>query len=114
MSFQRIRYLISLFLLLCSASLFGAMASSGANSEEGSQGGPAASAESAQGAVSYASVTELNGLLAQLEATSKTTQADLNKLRIDRWKTDNSNKKQALGTVDSILRNLQGALPEMI
>jgi hypothetical protein len=65
-------------------------------------------------AVSYASVTQLNGLLAQLEATSKTTQADLLKLRIERWKTDNGSKKQALGNVDSIQRNLQNALPGII
>ena len=60
-----------------------------------------------RGPVSYASVTQLNGLLAQLEATSKTTQADLVKLRIERWKTDAASKKQALGNVDSIQRNLQ-------
>jgi hypothetical protein len=65
-------------------------------------------------AVSYASVSQLNGLLAQLEATSKATQGDLMKLRIERWKTDGSSKKQALGNVDSIQRNLQNALPEMI
>src|SRR4029077_5589481 len=64
--------------------------------------------------VSYASVTQLNGLLAQLETGSKNTQADLVKLRIEHWKTDNAYKKQALGNVDSIQRNLQGALPEMI
>jgi len=64
--------------------------------------------------VSYASMTQLNGLLAQLEATSKTTQADLVKLRIERWKTDNPSKKQALSNVDSIQRNLQGALPEIL
>lgn len=64
--------------------------------------------------VSYASVTQLNGMLAQLEAMSKNTQADLVKLRIERWKTDGSYKKQALGNVDSIQRNLQGALPEII
>src|SRR2546423_9243067 len=110
MTFQRTRYVISFFLLLCSATVFGEVVSSGANPEDESQGGPAAPAEPPQGAVSYASVTELNGLLAQLEATSKTTQGDLSKLRIDRWKTDSTNKKQALGTVDSILRNLQGAL----
>ncbi len=70
---------------------------------------------SAQGApVSYASVSQLNGLLAQLEAASKATQADLTKLRIERWKTDSSSKKQTLGDVDSIQRNLQSALPEMI
>ncbi len=66
------------------------------------------------GPVSYASVTQLNGLLEQLDATSKTTQVDLAKLRIERWKTDASTKKQTLGDVDSIQRNLQSALPEMI
>ncbi len=64
--------------------------------------------------VSYASVTQLNGLLAQLEASSKNTQADLVKLRIERWKTDGGTKRQALSRVDSIQRNLQGALPEII
>ena len=79
------------------------------------QGSLASAAPPPQGAaVSYASVTQLNGLLAQLEATSKTTQADLLKLRIERWKTDNGSKKQALGNVDSIQRNLQNALPAII
>jgi len=64
--------------------------------------------------VSYASVTQLNGLLGQLETISKNTQADLGKLRIEKWKADGSYKKQALGNVDSIERNLQGALPEII
>jgi hypothetical protein len=74
-----------------------------------------ATAASPQGApVSYASVTQVNGLLAQLETASKATQADLAKLRIERWKTDGSSKKQALGNVDSIQRNLQNALPEII
>jgi hypothetical protein len=71
---------------------------------------------SAQGTVpvSYASMTQLNGLLEQLDATSKSTQADLVKLRIERWKTDAATKKQSLSNVDSIQRNLQGALPEII
>ena len=64
--------------------------------------------------VSYASVTELNGMLTQLEDASKNTQSDLQRLRIEKWKTDGSYKKQALGNVDSIQRNLQGALPEII
>ena len=64
--------------------------------------------------VSYASVTQLNGMLGQLESTSKSTQADLGKLRIEKWKTDGAMKKQALENVDSIQRNLQGALPEII
>lgn len=79
----------------------GPVATSGAN---GAQGSP----------VSYASVTQVNGLLSQLETASKATQADLVKLRIEKWKTSGADKKQALGYVDSIQRNLQGALPEMI
>jgi hypothetical protein len=82
------------------------------------QSGPAAGAVSATGqgvqAVSYASVTQLNGLLEQLEAASKKTQADLVKLRIEHWKTDGGSKRQNLANVDSIQRNLQGALPEII
>ncbi len=79
------------------------------------QSGPAANTAAQDASpVSYASVTQLNGLLSQLESTSKTTQADLVKLRVERWKADNSYKKQALGNVDSVQRNLQGALPEMI
>ena len=74
----------------------------------------ASAAAPSQGAVSYASVTQLNGLLAQLEAQSKAAQEDLTKLRIERWKTDGSTKKQSLADVDSIERNLQSALPEMI
>ena len=53
-------------------------------------------------------------MLSQLEAVSKNTQSDLQKLRIERWKTDGSNKRQVLGQVDSIQRNLQDAMPEMI
>jgi hypothetical protein len=66
------------------------------------------------GPVSYASMSQLNGLLEALEATSKTTQGDLVRLRIEHWKTDNASKKQALSNVDSIQRNLQGALPAIL
>jgi len=65
-------------------------------------------------AVSYGSLTQLNGLLTQLEGTSKAAQSDLTALRIERWKADAASKKQALGNVDSILRNLQNALPEIV
>ena len=80
------------------------------------QSGPIASAANGgQGQpVSYASVTQLNGLLSQIEAASKNTQDDLSKLRIEKWKANGSEKKQALGNVDSVQRNLQGALPEII
>ena len=77
--------------------------------------GTVASATAPQGgAVSYASVSQLNGLLSQLEAASKSTQADLAKLRIEHWKTDGGSKKRSLADADSVQRNLQNALPEMI
>jgi hypothetical protein len=76
--------------------------------------GTVAVAETPQGAVSYAAVSQVNGLLEQVDASSKATQADLAKLRIERWKTDAATKKQSLGNVDSIQRNLQNALPALI
>jgi hypothetical protein len=78
------------------------------------QGSSSTGAGQGGGPVSYESVSQLNGLLSQLEDGSKATQVDLAKLRIERWKTDGSTKKQALANVDSIKRNLQGALPEII
>ena len=53
-------------------------------------------------------------MLSQLEATAKNTQSDLVKLRIEHWKTDGATKRQSLSNVDSVQRNLQGALPEII
>ena len=111
-------------LLLCSYVLFllpgaAALAQSSAPAPPSAvaysvQGQEPAYSAQAGGPVSYASVTQVNGLLAQLEATSKSTQEDLTRLRIERWKTDTSSKKQALGNVDSIQRNLQNALPEIM
>ncbi|MFZ0958828.1 MAG: hypothetical protein WAN60_20990 [Candidatus Sulfotelmatobacter sp.] len=89
-----------------------ALSAAAASSPQYSVQGTVASAQGAP--VSYASVTQVNGLLTQLETTSKAAQGDLTNLRIDRWKTDAGTKKQALGNVDSILRNLQNALPEII
>jgi hypothetical protein len=64
--------------------------------------------------VPYASVSQLNTMLAQLEQVSATTQADLARVRVEKWKMDGSYKKQAQGNIESIRRNLQSALPEMI
>src|SRR5689334_12209396 len=88
-----------LFLVWSNAGFSQSSASSGTPN---AHGGPAYAAGSASaggaspqgGPVSYASVTQLNNLLSQLETASKNTQADLQKLRIERWKTDSSNKKQ--------------------
>jgi hypothetical protein len=106
---------IGLFSLLWVVTAFGQSTSAVVSAEASpysAQGGPASASQG--GAVSYASVTQLNELLTQLDATSKTTQADLARLRIERWKTDGSTKKQTLNDVESVQRNLQSALPEMI
>ena len=64
--------------------------------------------------VAYASVSELNGILAQLQQTVQSMQSDLEKTRIERWKTDGATKKQTLADVESIQRNLKSTLPETI
>jgi len=97
-------------LLLWTATVLSQAPTASGNLQYSVQGRPAGQGEP----VSYASVTQLNGLLAQLEAASKNAQADLVKLRIEHWKTDNATKRQVLGNVDSVQRNLQGALPEII
>jgi hypothetical protein len=119
MNLRLIPYLLVLTSLWWTAAGF-SQSSPSSVAAPGVYGGPegvpgSAAAPATQAApVSYASVTQLNGLLAQLEAESKNAQADLAKLRIERWKADGSYKKQSLSNVDSIQRNLQGALPEMI
>ena len=68
----------------------------------------------AQPPVAYASVSELNGILTQLQKTAQSMQSDLGKTRIEKWKTDGATKRQTLANVESIQRNLQSALPETI
>lgn len=106
-------------MLLCAAAVFGQSATSGTPGNAGPQysvqGTLASAAPPPQGAaVSYASVTQLNDLLSQLEAASKSTQDDLTRLRIEKWKTDGATKKRALADSDSIQHNLQKAMPEII
>lgn len=64
--------------------------------------------------VPYASVSQLNLMLSQLEQAAEATQVDLAKLRIERWKTDSNTKRGIQSDVESIQRNLQMALPEII
>lgn len=99
------------WVMACTAT---AASQSAAGAQYPTQGTISSSAAPQGGVVSYASVSQVNGLLSQLEATSKTTQDDLTRLRIERWKTDGSTKRQTLGNVDSIQRNLQTALPEIL
>jgi hypothetical protein len=74
----------------------------------------AASAADPQAPVAYASVSELNGILSPLQQTATNMQADLGKMRIEKWKTDATTKQQTLSNVESIQRNLQSALPDIV
>jgi hypothetical protein len=65
-------------------------------------------------AVAYTSVSELNRILDQLNETTKNMQMDLGTLRVDRWKADTTTKRQTQANVQSVQRNLQSALPEII
>src|SRR5208337_4568219 len=96
-----VRLLLPCLIALLAAGLARAQATAGAPSVE-------------QPPVAYASVSELNGILAQLQQTVQSIQSDLEKTRIERWKTDGATKRQTLATVESIQRNLQSALPETI
>jgi hypothetical protein len=64
--------------------------------------------------VPYASVSQLNVLLSEIEQAAQASTADLGKLRIEKWKMDSANKRQAQGDVDSVRRNLQAAMPELV
>jgi len=80
-----------------------------ASAANGQAGEPAANAP-----VAYASVSELNNILAQLKQAAQNIQGDLSKTRIEKWKTDSSTKRQTQGNVESIQRNLQSGLPEIM
>jgi hypothetical protein len=75
---------------------------------------PPGSPASGTAPVPYASVSELNLLLSQVEQTSQAVQLDLAKLRIEKWKTDANTKSSTQADAESIQRNLHDALPEMV
>jgi hypothetical protein len=71
-------------------------------------------ANNSQPPVAYASASEVNNILAQVRQTSQNIDADLGKVRIEKWKADSGTKRDVLGNVESVRRNLQSALPELI
>lgn len=73
-----------------------------------------ASQNTVQEPVSYASLSQINSLLSQLEQAGQSAQLDLAKLRVEKWKADSTNKRQMQSNVDSVQRNLHDALPEII
>ena len=92
--------------LLCSIAMLAPVMVSAQNTTSAPSG--------TQPPVAYASVSELNGILSQLQQTSQNIQSDLKITRIEKWKTDGATKRQAVTDVDSIQRNLQTTLPDTI
>jgi hypothetical protein len=64
--------------------------------------------------VAYASVSELNNILAQVRDVAQSIDGDLAKTRVDKWKADAATKREAQANVESIRRNVQSALPEVL
>jgi hypothetical protein len=75
---------------------------------------PAQTPASSAAPVSYSSISELNQILGNLNQASQHTQNDLSRLRIEKWKTDGNTKRQTQSDTESVLRNLQDALPGML
>ena len=94
------------FLVLAWAGL--AMASLPANAQSGGQ--MAAPSQP----VPYATANQVNGLMSQLESTATSTASNLSRLRINKWKAPGGAKRQDEENRQSILRNLETALPGMI
>jgi hypothetical protein len=82
-------------------------------------GGSAAAAQAngqnaAPTPVPYATANQVNALMSQLESTATSTASDLSRLRINKWRAPGDAKQQGEDNRQSILRNLETALPGMI
>ena len=73
-----------------------------------------APASDPQPPVAYASASELNNILAQVKQTAQSIDADLGNARVEKWKADSGIKSDILHNVESVRRNLQTAMPDMI
>ncbi len=102
------------FLRLVKLGSIAALAVSGFVHAQGTPNSPSSLSSSSQAPVAYSSVSELNGILNQLKTTASSMKTDVEQMRIERWKTDASTKRQTQTNVDSIRRNLQSALPEIM
>ncbi|HEX8924531.1 MAG TPA: hypothetical protein VF786_02005 [Terriglobales bacterium] len=58
--------------------------------------------------------SNLDPILNQAQTVAQNTSADLAKLRISKWKADGNSKQQAQSNTDSLTRNLNAALPELV
>jgi hypothetical protein len=58
--------------------------------------------------------TDASATLSSLEQTARSSVSDISHLRIEKWKADGGTRKSAQSDSDSIQRNMDSALPELI
>lgn len=68
-------------------------------------------AQSAGTTLAQPASSDFTPLLAQLQQTTQVMSVDIARLRIDKWKADSATKRRSQSDADSIVRNLQTALP---
>jgi hypothetical protein len=57
---------------------------------------------------------ELNAIIADVQRTAVSSNGDLGKLRIEKWKTDGAQKQQMQKVAESLQRNINNAIPGLI
>ena len=57
---------------------------------------------------------DLNTILLQIQQAASSANADIGKLRIEKWKTDSQEKQQMQQVADSLQKNIANAVPGLI
>jgi hypothetical protein len=58
--------------------------------------------------------TDLNTILLQIQQATSSANANIGKLRIEKWKTDTQQKQQMQQVADSLQKNISNAVPGLI
>lgn len=69
---------------------------------------------SAPATSSNVAIPDASGLTQQVRASAQKANTDVGLLRIDKWKADAASKQQATALADSIRRNLNYAVPDLL
>lgn len=65
-------------------------------------------------AAAFPDTSDLSVLLQQIRASAEKSDADVSRLRIEKWKLDPAGKQQAQAYSDSIRRNLTYSMPDLL
>jgi hypothetical protein len=68
----------------------------------------------APASASQPAATDLNAIIADVQKVAVSTNGDLGKLRIEKWKTDSEQKQQMQKVAESLQRNIANAIPGLI